>query len=142
MSGLAAGRLGPAKRASALVAGTFTGHPLLSWVPRIALALAIGGGGIVKLTGDPSMVTMFETIGAGQWLRVVVGVLEVAAAVGLLVPRLAFAAAVGLVALLTGAALTNVVILHSPPFLPLAFLAVAAVIAVLHRPAVLRTRTK
>ncbi len=121
-------------------AGTFTRSSLLSWIPRAVLALAIGGGGIIKLTGDPSMVDMFDTIGAGQWLRYMVGVLEVAAALGLLLPSLVFAAAVGLVALLIGAALTNVVALHVPPVLPLAYLAVAALIAVLHCPSWLRQR--
>ncbi len=94
----------------------------------------MGGAGIVKLTGDPSMITMFDSIGAGQGLRYVVGTLEVAGAIGLLSP-LVFAAAVGLVALLTGAAITNVVALDTAPYLPLVYLAVAAAIAVLHRPA-------
>ena len=47
----------------------------------------MGGAGIVKLTGDPSMITMFDSIGAGQGLRYVVGTLEVAGAIGLLSPR-------------------------------------------------------
>ena len=102
----------------------------------------MGGAGIVKLTGDPSMITMFDTIGAGDWLRYVVGALEVAGAVGLLVSSLVFAAAVGLAGLLTGAALTNVVALDTPPFLPLVYLVVAVAIAVLHRPAWLRPPAK
>ena len=102
----------------------------------------MGGAGIVKLTGDPSMITMFDSIGAGQGLRYVVGTLEVAGAIGLLVSPLVFAAAVGLVALLTGAAITNVVALDTAPYLPLVYLAVAAAIAVLHRPAWLRPSAK
>ena len=53
-----------------------------------------------------------------------------------------FAAAVGLVALLTGAAITNVVALDTAPYLPLVYLAVAAAIAVLHRPSWLRPSAK
>lgn len=42
----------------------------------------------MKVTGAPVMVDMFAEIGASQWLRYVVGVLEVAGAVGLLIPLL------------------------------------------------------
>jgi putative oxidoreductase len=121
-------------------AGASIGRSLASWIPRAVLALAVGGGGVVKLTGDQSMVDMFASIGAGQWLRYVVGALEVAGAIGLLIPALAFAAAGGLVALLIGAAVTNIVALDTSPVLPLAYLAVAAAIAVMHRPLWLRRR--
>jgi putative oxidoreductase len=106
----------------------------LVWVPQIALALAIAAGGVLKLIGDPAMVDMFTTIGAGQWFRYAVGVLELAGAVGLLIPRLAALAAAGLVLLLAGAAITNVTFLDQSPVLPLAYLAVAAAIAWIRRP--------
>lgn len=61
------------------------------------------------------------------------GVLEVAGAVGLLVPRLAGLAATGLVALMVGAAATNVVVLAVPPTLPLVFGVLAAVVAMTRR---------
>ena len=105
----------------------------LVWVPQVLLALAIGGGGMAKLFADPAMVDLFAEIGAGQWLRYVTGALEVAGAVGLLIPRLAHTAAVGLVALLTGAALTNVVVLEVSPLAPLTYLVVAALLAYARR---------
>ena len=110
----------------------FTRH--LVWVPQVALALAMAGGGVLKLVGDPAMVEMFTTIGAGQWFRYAVGLLEIAGAIGLLIPRLAALAAVGLVLLLAGAAITNVAVLDQPPVLPLAYLIVAAAIAWIRRP--------
>jgi uncharacterized membrane protein YphA (DoxX/SURF4 family) len=61
------------------------------------------------------MVTLFADIGAGQWLRHVVGALELAGAIGLLVPAVAGAAATGLTALMTGALLTRVAVLGGPP---------------------------
>jgi uncharacterized membrane protein len=106
----------------------------LVWVPQIALALAIAAGGALKLAGQPAMVEMFTTIGAGQWFRYAVGTLELAGAVGLLIPRLAALAAAGLTALLAGATVTNVAILDEPPYLPLAYLVVAAAIARVRRP--------
>ena len=99
------------------------------WVLRLALAGMFAGAGLAKLAGDAAMVEMFADIGAGQWLRYLVGTCEVLAAVGLLVPRLAGAAALGLVGLMTGATLTNVVVLEVTPALTLTFLVAAAVVA-------------
>ena len=103
------------------------------WVLRLALAAVFAGAGLAKLAGDAAMVDMFADIGAGQWLRHLVGTCEVLAAVGLLVPRLAGAAALGLVALMTGATLTNVLVLEVTPALTIAFLMAAAVVAWVRR---------
>ena len=99
------------------------------WVLQAVLAFQFAGGGLLKLTGSPEMVELFATIGAGQWLRYVVGALEVAGAVGLLVPRLSGLAALGLAALMLGATVTNLFIIGESPWLPLGLLLVAAVIA-------------
>jgi uncharacterized membrane protein YphA (DoxX/SURF4 family) len=99
------------------------------WVLQAVLAFQFAGGGLLKLTGSPAMVELFATIGAGQWLRYVVGALEVAGAVGLLVPRLSGLAALGLAALMLGATVTNLFIIGESPWLPLGLLLVAAVIA-------------
>lgn len=72
---------------------------------------------------------MFADIGMGQWFRFVVGSLELAGAVGVLVPRLSGLAAIGLACLMVGAALTNVAVLDASPLLPLVLLAVGALVA-------------
>jgi putative oxidoreductase len=107
------------------------------WTIRIVLAAQFAAGGVLKLSADPQMVAMFEVLGDGQGLRLLVGLCEVAGAVGLLVPRLAQLAAIGLVALMTGAAVTNIVALQTSPVLPLVLLALAAVVVVATR----RTRS-
>ncbi|TMR88849.1 DoxX family protein [Nonomuraea basaltis] len=99
------------------------------WAGQAVLAVQFAMGGAVKLAGDPAMVGMFEDVGAGQWFRYLVGALEVAAAIGLVVPRLCRMAALGLIGLMAGAAVTNIAILHADPWLPLAFGTVAALIA-------------
>ena len=99
------------------------------WAVRALLAIQFVLGGVLKLTGDPRMVAMFEDIAGGQGLRLLVGVCEVAGAFGVLVPRLARPAAVCLSALLVGAAATNVVILGTSPVLPLVLLAMAVLVA-------------
>lgn len=105
----------------------------LIWVVQVGLASQFVAGGLLKLAGDPQMTAMFAEIGAGQWLRFVVGVLELAGAVGLVVPRLAVPAAGGIVALMLGATATNIVVLGSSPVMPLVFLVLAVAVAALRR---------
>jgi putative oxidoreductase len=69
---------------------------------------------IPKFYGDPFAVWLFEQIGAGQWFRFLVGILELAGGIGLLVPRLAGPAAIGLMGLMVGAAFTQAVVLGAP----------------------------
>ena len=106
---------------------------IAGWALRLALAAVFAGAGLAKVAGDAAMVEMFADIGAGQWLRYVVGCCELLAVVGLLVPRLVGAAATGLVLLMTGATLTNVLVLGVGPALTIALLVVAAGLAWLRR---------
>src|SRR5712672_4245508 len=59
------------------------------WVVQIALAgmFLLAGGS--KLVGAPAMVTLFNTIGVGQWFRYVTGLIEIGSAIALLVPSIA-----------------------------------------------------
>lgn len=56
---------------------------------------------------------MFATIGVCQWFRYLVGALEIASAVGVLVPRLSGLAALGLVCLMAGATMINLFVSDS-----------------------------
>ena len=107
------------------------------WVTQVVLAAMFVMASLPKLTGDPVMVELFDAVGAGQWLRYVVGVLELAGAIGLLVARLCGLAALGLTMLLVGATLTNIVALGASPAIPLGYLLVAAVIAWFRRESIL-----
>jgi putative oxidoreductase len=99
------------------------------WVLQALLAFQFAGGGLAKLAGSPELVELFASIGAGQWLRYVVGALEVAGALGLLVPRLSGLAALGLAALMVGATVANLFVIGESPWLPLGLLLVSVVIA-------------
>jgi putative oxidoreductase len=99
------------------------------WVLQALLALQFAMAGLAKVFGDPAMVEMFATIGVGQWFRYAVGALELAGAVGVLIPRLCGLAALGLVGLMAGATLTNVLVLGTSPLLPIVLLVVSAVVA-------------
>ena len=106
---------------------------ILGWLLRIALALVFAGAGFSKLAGDPAMLQLFDDIGAGQGLRYVVGGLELAGAVGLLVPRLCGLAAAGLALLMVGATVTNIAVLGVSPAFTLLLLVLAAVLVFLRR---------
>src|SRR5260370_9137776 len=73
------------------------------WVVQIALAgmFLLAGGS--KLVGAPAMVTLFNTIGVGQWFRYVTGLIEVGSAIALLVPSIAVFGALVLVPPMIGA---------------------------------------
>lgn len=92
------------------------------WALQAVLAIQFAGAGILKLAGAHDMVVMFASIGLGQWLRYLVGTLEVAGAIGLLI-------AIGLICLMVGATATNLFVIGYSPQLPLAYLVVSALIA-------------
>ncbi|GAA4741839.1 DoxX family protein [Actinomycetospora chibensis] len=84
------------------------------WTLQVLLGLMfIVGSGAPKLFGEAYAVQIFEDLGTGQWLRVVVGLLEVAGGIGLLVPRLAGLAASCLVALMVGATIAQLFFLSA-----------------------------
>ena len=87
---------------------------ILLWTAQILLAAFFMIAAVPKLAGAHTTVQMFGQIGAGQWLRYLVGSAELAGAVGLLIPRLAWLAAAGLAADMAGASIINVAVLHSP----------------------------
>jgi putative oxidoreductase len=108
------------------------------WALQALLAIMFAMAGLAKVFGDPAMVEMFVTIGIGQWFRYVVGALEIAGAVGVLIPQLSGLAALGLLCLMAGATLTNVLVLGTSPLLPVALMLVSAMVAWVRWP---RTRT-
>jgi uncharacterized membrane protein YphA (DoxX/SURF4 family) len=89
----------------------------LLWAAQILLAalfvLAAAGP---KLKGSHSAVQEFGLIGAGQWLRYLVGTAELAGAIGLLTPWLAGLAAVGLAADMAGATIINATVLRNTTY--------------------------
>lgn len=105
------------------------------WAVRVLLSAQFVVGGVLKLAAYPQMVAMFDDIGAGQQLRFLVGICEVGGGIGVLVPRLAWPASVGLAILLGSAAVTNVVALGTSPALPLVLLAMALLVAIRTRKA-------
>lgn len=60
---------------------------LMKWLPRIAVTLLFFFIGVSKFGRQSRWIATFEQIGFGQWLRFVTGILQVAGALLVLVPR-------------------------------------------------------
>lgn len=102
------------------------------WTLQILLGVfLVVGSSAPKFVGETTAVEMFTDIGAGQWLRYLVGVVELAGGIGLLVSRLAGPAAVGLMAFMVGAAYTQAFVLGNPMMVstPAIIFALCALIA-------------
>jgi len=87
---------------------------VLAWLLAVLLAIAFTLAGGVKLISAAAMVQEFAQIGLGQWFRYFVGVLEVSGAIGMLIPRVRFWAALQIAVVMVGATFTNLAVLHLP----------------------------
>ena len=81
----------------------------------MAMVAVFVGGGIMKLAGATVMVQLFADIGVGQWLRYVVGSMELFGGAVLLVPAWSGLAALGLIVMMIGAAMAELLIIRRPP---------------------------
>lgn len=104
------------------------------WILSGLLALAFVGAGGTKLAGAAAMVEVFNKVGFGQWFRYLTGVLEVAGAIGLLISRSAFYAAILLALVMVGAIIAHLTVLGTSPAAPIVLLALSGTIAYLRKP--------
>lgn len=108
---------------------SYTARNAALWVLQILGAAFFFLVGLSKVTSAPAMVTVFENIGAGQWFRYLVGSLEIAGAIGLLIPVLAGLAGLAFAGLLVGAIITDVFVLGTSALVTSGLLVLALVIA-------------
>jgi len=93
--------------------------PIYQWLMMagpltLLVAVVFTAAGGAKLIGNSGMVQEFTQIGIGQWFRYFTGILEVGGAVGVLIPKFRFQAALLIAAVMAGATVTNLFILHVP----------------------------
>lgn len=90
------------------------GMNIALWTLQILLGLFIAiASGAPKLFGEATAVTMFDQIGLGDGFRYLVGLLEIAGGIGLLIPRLARFAALGLCCVMVGAIVASLFVLNA-----------------------------
>ncbi|MFI6390668.1 DoxX family protein [Nonomuraea sp. NPDC050547] len=99
------------------------------WILQVVTAAAFLLAALGKFADAEPAASTFDAIGAGDWLRYLVGALEVAGVIGLLVPPLTGLAALAFAALMAGATLIQLLVMGGGAFLPLVLLALSLVIA-------------
>ncbi|TDF48399.1 DoxX family protein [Streptomyces sp. WAC05374] len=101
------------------------------WVLQIVLALFFAiPSAAPKLVGHSSAAEAFDTIGFGDWFMYLVGALELAGAIALVVPVLSGVSALALIGLMAGALLAQLVFLGAEYwFTPVIFALLLAVVA-------------
>ncbi|MFC8229251.1 DoxX family protein [Streptomyces sp. NPDC057287] len=95
---------------------------------RVVLALFLGFSAVAKLVAHASAVESFDRMGWGSGAMYVIGGLELAGALALLVPLLAGVAAVALAGLLAGASVVQLTLLDPPNAVMPALLVVLALL--------------
>jgi len=120
--------------ANVLRAAPGKGRLITVWVLSGLVALAFAGAGGGKLAGAAAMVEMFDKVGLGQWFRYFTGSLEVAGAIGLLIPRYAFYAAILLVMVMLGAVVAHLAVIGGSPAPALTLCVLSGIVAWLRKP--------
>ncbi|MFC8718157.1 DoxX family protein [Kitasatospora sp. NPDC057198] len=102
---------------------------------RVLLALFFAlASAAPKLLAVSDATVVFDAVGAGRWFMYLTGLVELAGAVGLLLPRLAGPAATALIAFLFCAFATQLTAMHGENAgTPFFFMAPLAVVAWTHR---------
>jgi uncharacterized membrane protein YphA (DoxX/SURF4 family) len=105
-----------------------------AWGLQGLAALVFLAAGGAKLLSVPSMVEVFEGVGAGQWFRYVTGSIEIAGAVLLLIPATVLAGAALLGCVMLGATYTHLFLIGGSALPALVLLALLGAVAWLRRP--------
>ena len=108
---------------------------ITTWVLTVPLAALFLFAGPVKFSAEAA--ANFQRFGYGDGFRVFIGVAELAGAIGLLVPSLAFWASAGLAIIMAGAVYTHLAIGISPVFPGVAGLLLVVLAALRYRAAFL-----
>jgi putative oxidoreductase len=111
---------------------------------ELALAGVFFLVGGAKLIGRHDMVELFRSIGVGQWLRYLTGVLEVVGAAFMVIPLASGASAVALGTVMISATLIELFVLRRPPIAAMTCLSAHTYVAwsrLLHRASGVQTLT-
>lgn len=95
-------------------AGPSRGMNITLWVLQGIMVLGFAISGLMKLSGSPQAMAIFEAMGTAGWMSYVIGVLEILGAIGLLVPRLSGTVALAFVTLTIGAVVSHLIWGGSP----------------------------
>ena len=112
---------------------------IVAWILSVLLAAVFATTGIAKLIGaDPLSFQAAAMHGFPAWIRMVVGVVELAGAIGLLIPAVSGAAAALLALLMVPATITQWISRQPGVMVPIAVLLLLLLVAWRRHPAVVR----
>lgn len=117
------------------------GKTIALWVIQIMVAGLFLFMGMGKLMSDPEVVANFTRWGMPDKMYLVIGFFEVLGAIGLLIPRLAGFAAVGLILLMGGALFTHLTHGEIMALLPLTVMILLGIVVYLRNPLNLLTKS-
>ncbi len=86
------------------------------WFLTLLLVWWMCSAGLTKFSAKSDWVRMFRNAGFPDWFRIVIGIIEVAAAAVILVPRTAAYAALTIIVIMIGALGTVAMNMHGQPF--------------------------
>lgn len=108
---------------------------IAAWGIQILLAALFALAALGKLTRNPQWLSRFRGYGYSAGFCVLIGALEAAGALGLLIPRIAPYAAIGLLGIMSGALYTHLVNHEAPQaWRPLIFMVLLAIVISCRRP--------
>jgi putative oxidoreductase len=107
------------------------------WVIQVLGAVLFFIAGLAKISGDAQMIQTFAAVGIGQWFRYVMGLIEIASAILLLIPALSGIIALLLVPTMIGATLAHLFV-GGNLALPIGLLLISTVVALGRKEAILR----
>ncbi len=109
------------------------GKSIASWIVQVVIGAHFILASLGKITSAPAVVQMFEDWGFPDGFHLLIGALELAGGIGLLIPKTAGYAALGLVGIMIGAAGTHLVN-GVQVVRPLVFMVLLVVVVILRRP--------
>ena len=110
---------------------------IIAWIVTILLAAWMTVAGIPKLMGPEEMLQSFDKWGYPYWFMYVVGVGEIAIAIGIFIPKIRVLAVGLLAVIMLGAAVTHAMndeVSQMPPSLIALFMGI--LILILRRPSI------
>jgi len=87
---------------------------LTKWMPRVAVAIAFLSIGFSKFEAQSIWIRTFNEIGFGDWFRYLTGLIQVAGALLVLIPKTCLIGIALLSCTMVGAAFFWVFLLHAP----------------------------
>lgn len=105
---------------------------ITSWALQLLLAAAFAAAAVAKLMAVPMLVEIFQTIGLGQWFRIVTAIVELVGAVALLTSFAAFGA-LWLATTMFFGTIAHLTLLHTSPAAAVVLMVLSLVVAWLRR---------